>query len=60
MKKAIETIEKILTFLYPYNEPCGRPSVFIQESWLDNVMRDTQVKDYLWTPSFVDLSTNSK
>jgi hypothetical protein len=57
MKKLISDI---LSFLFPFEEPISRKSVFIQEAWIDNVMRDTQVKDYLWTPSFVDLSTNSK
>jgi len=55
-----ELINNILSFLFPFQEPIARKSVFIQETWIDNVMRDTQVKDYLWTPSFVDLSANSK
>ena len=49
-------ITKLLSALFPFEEPTSRNSVFVQETWIDTVMRDTQVKDYLWTPSFVDLS----
>jgi len=48
-------INQILTFMWPHRDPIGRPSVFIQESWLEKIMRPTQVKDYLWTPSKLDL-----
>ena len=58
--KMKNTINTILSILFPFKEPIARKSVFIQETWIDNVMRDTQVKDYLWTPSFVDLSASSK
>jgi len=55
-----QLITNILSFLFPFEEPIARKSVFISETWIENVMRSTQVKDYLWTPSFVDLSANSK
>jgi len=45
MKKLISDI---LSFLFPFEEPISRKSVFIQETWIDNVMRSTQVKDFLW------------
>lgn len=48
-------INQILTFMWPHREPIGLPSVFIQETWLEKIMRSTQVKDYLWTPSKLDL-----
>lgn len=44
-------INKILSFVFPFEENNTRPSVFIQETWLEKVMRPTQVKDYLWRPS---------
>ena len=43
------TINTILSILFPFRELKDRPSVFIQDTWLDKVMRPTQVKDYLWT-----------
>jgi hypothetical protein len=48
-------INHILTYLFPHQEPVGRPSVFIQETWLEKIMRPAQVKDYLWTPSRLDV-----
>jgi hypothetical protein len=41
----------ILTILFPFKELNERPSVFIQDTWLEKIMRPTQVKDYLWRPS---------
>jgi hypothetical protein len=45
-------IQSILTILFPFRELNDRPSVFIQYTWLDKVMNNTQVKDYLWTPPY--------
>lgn len=42
------TITNILSFLFPFEEPTSRTSVFIQETWLEKIMQSTQVKDYLW------------
>lgn len=44
-------INNILSFVFPFDDKPSRTSVFIQESWIEKVMRPTQVKDYLWTPS---------
>ena len=52
-------INQILTYLFPHQEPVGRPAVFIQETWLEKIMRPTQVKDYLWTPSKLDVPQQS-
>ena len=46
MKQHINTI---LSILFPFQELNDRPSVFIQQSWLEKVMTSPQVKDYLWT-----------
>jgi hypothetical protein len=43
-----EFINNILTFLFPFQELKDRPSVFLQNSWLDKVMTPTHLKDYLW------------
>jgi hypothetical protein len=51
MKK---TINSILSILFPFKEHNCRMSVFIQETWLEKIMRPTQVKDYLWTPSKIN------
>lgn len=42
------TIINILSILFPFQENNTRVSVFIQETWLEKVMRPTQVKDYTW------------
>jgi hypothetical protein len=44
----IHIVKEILSFLFPFEELNDRPSVFIQETWLDKAMRPTQIKDYLW------------
>ena len=44
----INTVKEILNFLFPFEELNDRPSVFIQDGWLDKVMQPTQIKDYLW------------
>jgi hypothetical protein len=44
-------INNILSILFPFQEPCSRQSVFIQETWIEKIMQPTQVKDYLWRPS---------
>ena len=41
-------IIKLLSILFPYEEPSGLPSVFIQETWLEKITRPTQLPDYLW------------
>ena len=52
MNKSIKhTVEKILSFLFPFENVNSRPSVFIQDTWLEKIMNPTQVKDYLWVPS---------
>ena len=43
-----EFINNILSFLFPFQELKDRQSVFLFETWLDKVMRPTQIKDYLW------------
>ena len=47
--KMKNTINTILSILVPFEGPTSRTSVFIQETWLEKIMRPTQVKDYLWT-----------
>ncbi len=47
-------ITNILTILFPFEEIKDRNSVFIQDTWLEKIMRPTQVLDYLWHPSKVD------
>lgn len=49
-------INNILSFLFPYQAPQSRVSVFIQSTWLEKMMSPTQVKDYLWTPSYQQIS----
>jgi hypothetical protein len=51
MKTVIHTI---LSILFPFKDLPSRPSIFIQETWLEKTMRPTQVKDYLWTPSKIN------
>jgi hypothetical protein len=46
----IHTIKEILSFLFPFQNLDDRPSVFIQETWLDKAMRPTQIMDHIWTP----------
>jgi len=53
MKQHINTL---LSFLFPYQEPEPRVSVFIQNTWLEKTMSPTQVKDYLWTPPYQQIS----
>ena len=48
ISKMKQHINTILTFLFPFEEPTSRTSVFIQETWLEKIMRPTQMKDYLW------------
>jgi hypothetical protein len=43
-----DIINKILSFVFPFEENNTRTSVFIQESWLEKTMRPTQLKDYIW------------
>jgi hypothetical protein len=47
----MKAITKILSFLFPFKELNGKPSVFIQDTWLEKNTRPLQVKDYLWHPS---------
>lgn len=46
-----QIMEKTLSVLFPFQDLNARPSVFIQDTWLEKVMKPTQVKDYLWVPS---------
>lgn len=41
-------INNLLSALFPYKEHTYRTSVFIQDTWLERIMRPTQVKDYMW------------
>jgi hypothetical protein len=45
MKKTINTI---LSILFPFQELNDRPSVFVQQSWLEKLLTSPQLKDYLW------------
>jgi len=47
-------ISKILSLLFPHQEPSSKLSIFLEETWLEKIMKPTQVKDYLWNPSFKD------
>ena len=38
----------VLTKLFPFEPFDDRPSVFIQQTWIEKVMNKSQVKDYLW------------
>jgi hypothetical protein len=51
-KKMKNLIHSVLSILFPFRELNDRPSVFVQQTWLDKAMNPTQVKDYLWTPSY--------
>jgi hypothetical protein len=42
-------ITRTLSFLFPFEEYNDRPSVFIQQTWLDKMMTSPQIKDYLWS-----------
>lgn len=42
---------KILTKLFPFEPFDDRPSVFIQQTWIEKIMNNSQVKDYLWHPT---------
>ena len=46
----------ILNFLFPFKDlkDYNRPSVFIQQTWLEKNSSDPYVKDYLWTPPYVE------
>jgi hypothetical protein len=46
------TINSILSFIFPFKEGRVRNSVFIQQTWLEKNTDNLHVKDYLWTPSF--------
>lgn len=48
MKK---TIALVLSKLFPFEEPAGHVSVFMQETWLEKAMRPLEIKDHIWTPS---------
>jgi hypothetical protein len=45
MKNIIITI---LSIIFPFKENNTRPSVFIQDTWLEKIMKPTQIKDYIW------------
>lgn len=44
----INTVKEILNFLFPFEELNDRPSVFIQQTWLEKNLDSLHVKDYLW------------
>ena len=41
----------VLAKLFPFEDLNDRPSVFIQQTWIEKVMNKSQVKDYLWHPT---------
>lgn len=43
----IPTIKYILNYMFPYQKPCSRVSVFIQDSWLERIMNTPVLKDYI-------------
>lgn len=43
-----------LTKMFPFEDFDERPSVFIQQTWIEKVMNKSQVKDYLWHPTKVE------
>ncbi len=49
ISKMKKTINTILSILFPFQELNDRPSVFIQQSWLEKTLTSPQLKDYLWT-----------
>ena len=49
ISKMKSTINTILSILFPFQELNDRPSVFIQQSWLEKTLTSPQLKDYLWT-----------
>ena len=46
----INTVKEILNFLFPFEELNDRPSVFIQQTWLEKNLDSLHVKEILWTP----------
>ena len=48
MNKIKTVVNNVLSIVFPHKEPLGLPSVFIQETWLEKIMRPTQIQDYLW------------
>jgi hypothetical protein len=46
----IHIVKEILSFLFPFEELNDRPSVFIQQGWLEKNLSETHIKDYLWHP----------
>ena len=44
----MKTITKILSLLFPFKELNEKPSLFMQDTWLEKNTRTLQVKDYLW------------
>ena len=51
MKYIIETVNNILSAMFPHVEPTPYLAPFIQETWLEKNMHENHLKDYLWTPS---------
>jgi len=47
-KQIKQAVEKLLTILFPFEEIDSRVSVLSEQTWLEKIMRPTQVKDYLW------------
>lgn len=46
------TIQSILSIMFPFKETPTRNSVFMQQTWLEKNTDSLHVKDYIWTPSF--------
>ena len=46
-----ELINTILSKLFPHKDPTPNLTPFIQMSWLEKNMQDTQIIDWIWTPS---------
>jgi hypothetical protein len=46
------TIQSILSIMFPFKETPTRNSVFMWQTWLEKNTDSLHVKDYIWTPSF--------
>jgi hypothetical protein len=43
-----QSIIKLLSILFPFEEYNDRQSVLLQSSWIEKIMTTPQLKDYLW------------
>ena len=49
--KTKQVINSILSFMFPFHELNDRQSVLLSDTWLERIMKPTQIKDWLWSPS---------